>query len=737
MQPFELPDFYLVHPARLNPHVEGARAHSTRWARRMGMLDGTRDPGTPRIWDEETLAAMDYALLCAYTHPDCDAAELDLITDWYVWVFYFDDHFLEVYKKTRDRDGAAAYLDRLCSFMGPEPGEPRNAAERGLADLWARTVPSRSRHWRARFRASTEHLLRESLWELDNISDDRVPNPIEYIEVRRKVGGAPWSAGLVEHAVRAEVPARVASARPLRVLTDAFSDAVHLRNDIFSYQRETESEGEINNAVLVVERFLGTGPQRAAEIVNDVVTSRMRQFENTALTEIPRLSEERALGPDERAAVAAYVKGLQDWQSGCHEWHLRSSRYMNKNADASPGLGMAAARVATVLDAAAPSPPAVPYREVGPTPVPDFDLPYEARVNPHVERARRNVFAWCGAMGMYGPVARHPEPIWTAGLASRFDFAGCGARVAPDATADGLDLTTQWLAWGTYADDHFPAIFFRDRDLAGAEICVARLERFMPLDVGPVPPPLSPVEAGLADLWRRTAGPIPERERRELRTAAELMIRGWLWELHNHVQDRIPDPVDYLEMRRSTFGSELTMCLYRVGRGDRVPAEIHRTAAVQDMERSAMDYICLANDVFSYQKEIEFEGERLNGVLAVQHLLGCGRDEAVAIVHDLMKARLRQFQRTAATALPALAEEHDLDEDARRALDGHVTDLENWIAGILAWHRESPRYREDDLRERYPRRHRGDRLERLVLPGPGGLGTSATRFRAYFWNPVR
>ena len=40
--------------------------------------------------------------MCAYTHPDCDGAALDLITDWYVWVFFFDDDFLEQFKYSRD-----------------------------------------------------------------------------------------------------------------------------------------------------------------------------------------------------------------------------------------------------------------------------------------------------------------------------------------------------------------------------------------------------------------------------------------------------------------------------------------------------------------------------------------------------------------------------------------------------------------------------------------------------------
>src|ERR1700728_2751489 len=249
-QPFELPALYLPYPARLNPHLAGAREHSTEWARAMGFLDPA---GGHHIWDQGDLDRHDYGLLCAYTHPDCDGPELNLITDWYVWVFYFDDHFLELFKRTKNATAAKAHLDRLAAFMPvggpalPEPAlpgpalpdpalpdparpEPENPVERGLADLWPRTVPAMSPAWRARFATTTRNLLNESLWELTNISQGRVANPIEYIEMRRKVGGAPWSANLVEHACAAEVPAPIAATRPLRVLCCTFADAGHLRN---------------------------------------------------------------------------------------------------------------------------------------------------------------------------------------------------------------------------------------------------------------------------------------------------------------------------------------------------------------------------------------------------------------------------------------------------------------------------------------------------------------------------
>ncbi|NBM20297.1 germacradienol/geosmin synthase, partial [Streptomyces sp. GC420] len=317
----------MPYPARLNPRLEEARTHTRRWARSMGMLEGSG------IWEESDLESHDYGLMCAYTHPDCDGPVLCLVTDWYTWVFFFDDHFLEKYKRTQDREGGKAHLARLPAFMpmdlsDPVP-EPENPVEAGLADLWARTVPAMSMEWRRRFAESTEHLLNESLWELSNINAHRVANPVEYIEMRRKVGGAPWSAGLVEYAAHAEIPASVAGERALLVLRDSFSDAVHLRNDLFSYRREVEEEGELSNGVLVLENFFGCTTQEAADAVNDLLTSRLQQFENTALTELPALMVEKGLDPVEWGAVAAYVKGLQDWQSGGHEWHMRSSRYMN------------------------------------------------------------------------------------------------------------------------------------------------------------------------------------------------------------------------------------------------------------------------------------------------------------------------------------------------------------------------------------------------------------------------
>ncbi len=733
-QPFVLPEFYVPYPARLNPSLAGAREHSKAWAYAMDMIDVPQ--GGTVIWDEHDFDSHDYALLCAYTHPDATAADLDLVTDWYVWVFYFDDHFVELFKRTHDLDSARAYLDRLAAFM-PATGEitetPTNPVEMGLEDLWNRTIPAHSADWRRRFVESTRNLLDESLWELANINENRLSNPIEYIEMRRKVGGAPWSANLVEHVTGAEVPSVIAESRPMHVLRDTFSDAIHLRNDLFSYQREVQDEGELSNGVLVFEKFLDSTTQDAAEAVNNLLTSRLHQFEHTAFTELPALFEENGLSPADRAAVTMYVKGLQDWQSGGHEWHLRSSRYMNESTrDSTPsvlggpaGLGTSAARILSSLIATGPqrarSFSHVPFSSVGDIERPEIYMPFPVRLSAHLDGARERMVTWAEAMGILG------EGIWTEEELRDHDLPLCSAGIHPDATADELDVTSGWLAWGTYGDDYYPAVFGRRFDLAGAKASNARMLEFMPIETNLTPAPVNALERALGDLWARTTATFDPRARETFRATIEKMIGSWIWELENQFQNRIPEPIDYIEMRRKTFGSDLTMSLSRLSHGTTVPPEIYRSRPILAMENAAADAACMMNDVYSYRKEIQYEGEIHNAVLVVQNFLDCDAPTAMRIVNDLMESRMRQFEHVVSLELPALFEDFDLDTEARTTLLHYADELKNWLAGILHWHEYCRRYATPHLERHYPGAPR--------IGFPSGVGMSATRIESLLPRP--
>ncbi|MFF0607887.1 germacradienol/geosmin synthase [Nocardia tengchongensis] len=699
MKPFTLPDFYTPHPARLNPHHDYARVHAAAWAERLGMLGEPGVDGKP-IWDAEKLDRMGYALLCAYTHPDCDAETLALLTEWYIWVFYFDDWFLAEYKHTGNRAEATSYLARLEEFMA-EPGcpapQPENASEAGLADCWARTVTAMSPDWRRRMRRSTHNLMVESLWELDNIARDRVANPVEYIEMRRRVGGAPWSAALVEFACGAEVPDRFAAERPLRVLCETFSDAVHLRNDLFSYEREVRVEGENANMVLVLERFLGLPTQAAAELTNDVLTSRLKQFEDTALAEVPQLFAERAATPAEQYAVARYTQGLQDWQSGGHEWHLRSSRYMNSGVDRGPtGLGTAAARLAPGLRVQV-NQHVPPPRVAGPLPVRGLVMPYRVTVNPHVDLARADLPEWAASVGLLDARAG-----WTAESLAAADFPALMAMLDPAADAANLVLRSRWCTWGTYADDLATRVFRAD-PVGGRD----QLRR-LPLQLtDAAPAPSSPLELGLAALWADTSAECDERGRNLLRATLIELFEGWITVLDNETRKRLPDPVDYLELRRVTSGGPLFGALDALHSPELVTdprmVELADASIIRQLQHSAQDFAGLVNDLYSYQREIEYDEELHNLVYLTQSFLGCSREQAAAIVVDLANERLAQFELVVRDQLPGFFADHALPEQVRAAILDHVERLRGQMAGNLYWHSMTGRYSEAALRASRPR----------------------------------
>ncbi|WP_064745512.1 terpene synthase family protein [Pseudonocardia acaciae] len=714
MRAFILPEFQLAHPARRNPHLERARAHGAAWARRMGMLDAA-------VWDDEALERMDFALLGAHAHPDCDGPTLELVTEWYLWAFFVDDHVAAHFTRPRDPAGARDVLDRLDTFLTGDSPEPGNPAEAGLADLWERTASLGTAGWR-RFTKATRNLIVEARWKLANIDVERIPNPVEYAQVRGRFGVGRWAAALVELvelAAGVEVPDELAGSEPMRSLVRAFADAAQLRNDLFSYQREVWEEGENANAVRVFERFFDCSTQRAAELVNGLLTARMARFEEAALA-----------GPP-----AGCVNALRDWQAGWHEWHARSSRYMNDGyrvgeprrdrLGGPTGPGTPGLRLTPLPGTQRPSRgyPRIPFQPVGPLPLPKLHMPYPFRTGRHLDATRRHTVDWARRMGMFDAVPGCPGGgLWDERRFLGLDVAHHAAMIHADADAERLALHADWLAWGAYADDYLPAAFGASGDLAGAGACHERLAAFLPLDGERAPEPANPLERGLADLWRRTPGDTA------LRDAVLEMTASWVWELDNQERNRIPDPLDYVETRRRTSGAELAMLLAGIP-GD-LPPELRDTRVVRELRTAAQDYACFTNDLFSYQKEVELEGDVHNLVLVLENFLEVDRWTARDLTSDLMTARVGQFEHLAGHELPALAAQLNLGPPARAALDRHVQWLRDWMAGTLEWHRHCERYSEHELRRRVTRSTGGWLPELSEPPEPPGPVRDGLNLRA-------
>nr|WP_017541290.1 hypothetical protein [Nocardiopsis halophila] len=743
MDAFELPSFYLPYPARINPNLEAAREHNAAWIRRVGLLDAPApgaSGGTGPVWNEAAVAAMDVPLLAAYAHPDCDAATLALMADWYSWAFFHRDDARARFRTAGDRPEARAHVALLEGVVdgraADPPEQPGEADEAdtdggGLADLWERTAPALPEGLCDRFTADLRGVIADALREADQRG--RTPNPVEHLQDRRAGGGGLFCADLAEYAAGAALGA-AAQGRAVRVLREAFADAVHLRNDLFSYRLDA-ADGRRDNAVQVYGGFLGCPTQEAAELVNDLLTSRMVQFEDTAVGELAEGVAAAGGLPGEAAAAAALAKALQDWQAGGHEWHAATARYTGDPSPRPPasaggptGLGTSSARVPALnldfspgLRRRARRHGHEIYPETGHLPLPDIPIHYPLRMSPHLDAAREHSLEWVRSMGMLDEVPGVGAVVWSEEKFTGYDLALCAAAIHADSSLEKLEVSTDWLCWGTYGDDYYPLVYGARRDVAAGRLSHERLGAFMPLDLGLVPEPLDPMERGLEELWRRSAAPLPMAAREAFRTSVREMTASWVWELDNQAANRVPDPVDYLEMRRRTFGSDMTMGLARMeGAGD-VPPEVFVTRTVRELETSAQDVACILNDLFSYQKEIEREGELHNMVLVVENFLGTDRITARDAVADLLRVRLDQFDRLDREGLPALFEDMGLDNRAQDALRRYADLMKDWMSGILHWHREVVRYRKQDLAsEPAPRRAAMDLAARAATRIPSG-----------------
>ena len=532
--------------------------------------------------------------------------------------------------------------------------------DRARTDLLPRTTRGRTADWCRRFAECTDRL------------SERHPNPgdlppgdlLAHLDARRPF--AAWAATLVE---------RGTGHRPPLPAVAAFADAAVMLADLLDEQAP--------NAVRVLGELLRCERRTAARYADRLRTARLHQFEHS--------------GADQ---------GLRDWLAGHRELHLR--RAGRRPPPGSPnGLGSSAARLAGQYTPVLPEQPSAAASPGYPFALPPFPLPWPARLNPHLEQARQQAKDWAREVGLLAPVTAPPgPPIWTGPGFDSDDWPLFAALTHPDASARKLTLVAQWDVCLLAFDDHFVTAYKAPRDLVGARAFTARVPLFMPLDGEAVPPPANQIEHALADLWARTAPDLPPPLRRRFRAHVTAFVAANLDELDAIAQQRVPDPVHYLEFRRTSAGTDLSIALT----GNRPPS----TDALRRLEDAFADSVGLRNDIYSYRKEIDEEREVSNAVLAVRRLLGGSLQQAVDVTYRLFEQRVAEFQRIA-------------DQELGNEHVSYVAALQDWMAGDNEWYRRTGRYRAGSSRLlfsfRPPAAPRG--LPQGSAAGPGLMDHSA------------
>ncbi|MEV7602649.1 hypothetical protein AB0O91_35280 [Kitasatospora sp. NPDC089797] len=303
-----------------------------------------------------------------------------------------------------------------------------------------------------------------------------------------------------------------------------------------------------------------------------------------------------------------------------------------------------------------------------------FALPFGAATSPDVDAARNRSVLWCRRQGLIGDQVDELR-------FRRRDIAGLMAAWNPLAIGAQLDLTVDAVVVATFLNGHTdgpPTV----RPERVAAVC-ADLTTVI-ATAGRPPAGAGPLVRAFGDVWRRLAdGASP--------AWLERAGQHWQWYLgartqeahdraHPRAHRRVPTRAAYAELRRRSGFVDAMIDLSQKAYGFELPRRLSADAVVRRMLDITADVVDALDDVHSVEQE-ESRGDLHNLVLVIENELGCGREDSVREIQDMVTSWCEEF----------LLLEQRLSETVgfRDATAAHwIADcMRSAMSGYLAWSR--------------------------------------------------
>ncbi|MCG5213883.1 terpene synthase family protein [Streptosporangium sp. KLBMP 9127] len=276
----------------------------------------------------------------------------------------------------------------------------------------------------------------------------------------------------------------------------------------------------------------------------------------------------------------------------------------------------------------------------------------------------------------------------TIGLYDLFKSEKLVGYTFPDATERGLDLANRIVSVCTLLDDQFDGPAGRDPAKA-REISDGFTALLEPLVREPRP--RTPLQAAFCETWSDSCnGKTPAWRAR----AAESWRRYFGSLVHESGNRRrgVFLSLDcYLEQRLVTGAMQQFTDACEVAGEFEVPPIAFNIPHVRIMRRLTADFVNLANDLASLEKEIA-AGETDNLVMVIRHERNCSMDEAIQRAYHFVEGRVARFVQLR-NEIPEVCDGLQLPDAERAVLHRYTDALAAWISGYERWQRETFRYR--------------------------------------------
>jgi hypothetical protein len=307
------PQIYCPFPSQISPYAQAIQEHTLAWATRFRLISGAAAV--------DRFLSSRFSSATARNFPRADLEDLELLNDWTVWIFLWDDQFDDA-STAISPDELETILDSYQTILvarGARPGS--GPAAEALRDLCDRTFPRMPSQWRDRFVTHFVQWLDSYTWAVGNRQRGKVPTPDVYMENRRSNGAVYVEIDLIDLSEHVTLPETLRTSRPFETMHRITNDVVCWTNDIYSLEKEL-ARGDLNNLVIVLKEAESMTLQEAVDRVSEMIAAQVRLFEETESC-LP------TFGPELDNDIRRHIGGLRSWMRGNLDWSARTARYSN------------------------------------------------------------------------------------------------------------------------------------------------------------------------------------------------------------------------------------------------------------------------------------------------------------------------------------------------------------------------------------------------------------------------
>ncbi|HVI47513.1 MAG TPA: hypothetical protein VM802_21755 [Chitinophaga sp.] len=174
-----------IAPA-IHPLVALAENHTDKWLRRFNLL---------REHEYEIYRRQGFAYMVARMFPTARTDILFAITDINTLLFLLDDqidHQQDLNTGIGEKNNLKHFVGNFLTVLTEHRSweNQHHPALAALAEFWERMCNITSIDWQHRFVASIQDTFNAALWQLNNISNHRIPPIEEYVRYRNYLGAA-------------------------------------------------------------------------------------------------------------------------------------------------------------------------------------------------------------------------------------------------------------------------------------------------------------------------------------------------------------------------------------------------------------------------------------------------------------------------------------------------------------------------------------------------------------------